>query len=71
MGVSASNIEPLRYQAFLFDEQTRQESLNTAIDEIRERFGFMSLLPADTLELKRKYRMEAHGYILHNPALTR
>ena len=71
VGVSAGNIEPERYQQFLFDEQTRQELLNGAIDEIRERFGFMSLMPADTLELQRKYRMDSHGYILHNPALTR
>ena len=71
VGVSAGGIEPLNYQKFLFDEQSRQNSLNSAIDEIRERFGFMSLMPADTLELKRKYRMDSHGYILHNPALTR
>ncbi len=71
MGVSAGGIEPCRFQTGLFDEYTRQDSLNTAIDEIRSRFGFMSLLPAETLELKRKYRMDAHGYILHNPALSR
>ena len=71
VGVSAGNIEPQHYQQFLFNEQTRQELLNGAIDEIRERFGFMALMPADTLELQRKYRMDSHGYILHNPALTR
>ena len=71
VGVSAGNIEPERYQQFLFDERTRQELLNGAIDEIRERFGFMALMPADTLELQRKYRMDSHGYVLHNPALTR
>jgi len=71
VGVSAGNIEPQHYQRFLFDETTRRESLNTAIDEIRQRFGFMALMPADTLELKSKYRMDSHGYILHNPALTR
>lgn len=71
VGVSAGNIEPERCQQFLFDERTRQEMLNSAIDEIRERFGFMALMPADTLELQRKYRMDNHGYILHNPALTR
>ncbi len=71
VGVSAMQIEPKQYQRFLFDESSRQEALNTAVDEIRERFGFMALLPAETLELKRKYRMEPHGYILHNPALTR
>ncbi len=71
VGVAASHIEPARYQQFLFKESLRQESLNSAVDEIRRRFGFMALLPADTLELRRKYRMDRHGYILHNPALTR
>ena len=71
VGVAASHIEPARFQQFLFNESLRQESLNSAVDEIRRRFGFTALLPADILELKRKYRMDRHGYILHNPALTR
>lgn len=71
VGVSATNIRPLNYQQFLFGERTRKESLNCAIDELREKFGFMSVMPADTLKLKSKYRNDAHGYILHNPALTR
>ena len=71
VGVAAGHIEPARYQRFLFDEASRKEALNTAVDEIRQRFGFTALLPADTLQLRRKYRMDRHGYILHNPALTR
>lgn len=71
VGIAVNNLEPLNFQRFLFDEQSRQESLTAAIDEIRSRFGFMALLPADTLELKRKYRMQANGFVLHNPALTR
>jgi len=71
VGMSAGGIETVNYQRFLFDEHGRQDSLNSAIDAIRERFGFMALMPADTLELQRKYRMDSHGYILHNPALTR
>jgi len=55
----------------LFGERSRKESLNCAVDELREKFGFMSVMPADTLKLKSKYRNDAHGYILHNPALTR
>lgn len=70
-GVSVSQIEPQNYQRDLFDERENRESLNSAVDDIRSRFGFMALMPADTLELKRKYRMDAGGYILHNPALTR
>jgi len=71
VGVAATNIEPRNLQASLFSERSRRESLNTTIDEIREKFGFMSILPAETIELKRKYRMEPSGYVLHNPALTR
>ena len=71
VGVVASHIEPLNWQSSLFNERIRQESLNTTIDGIREKFGFMSILPAETIELKRKYRMEPSGYVLHNPALTR
>jgi DNA polymerase-4 len=71
VGVAASNIEPLNWQATLFNQRTRQEALNTTIDAIRKKFGFMAILPAETIELRRKYRIEPNGYVLHNPALTR
>ncbi len=71
VGVSVTQIQPRNYQAFLFGERSRNESLNSAIDDLRERFGFMTIMPADTLKLKSNYRHDAHGYILHNPALTR
>lgn len=71
VGVAVTNIEWQNYQGNLFGATQTREALNSAVDEIRERFGFMALMPADTLELKRKYRMDAHGYVLHNPALTR
>jgi len=71
VGVGVTNIEPRNWQMSFFNDRTRQEMLNASIDEIREKFGFMSILPAETIELKRKYRMDSNGYILHNPALTR
>jgi DNA polymerase-4 len=71
VGVAVTNIEPVNWQRTLFNERDRRESLNTTIDLIREKFGFMSILPAETIELRRKYRMEPNGYVLHNPALTR
>ena len=71
VGIAVTHLEPLNFQRFLFDERNRQESLTSAIDEIRARFGFMALLPANTLELKHKYKMQANGFVLHNPALTR
>lgn len=71
VGIAASHIEPLNWQGFLFSERSRKEALNSTLDAIRTKFGFMSILPAETIELKRKYRMESNGYVLHNPALTR
>ena len=71
VGIAASHIEPYNRQSSLFNQQTREETLNITIDAIREKFGFMAVLPAETIELKRKYRMEPNGYVLHNPALTR
>ncbi len=71
VGVVVGQIEWQKAQLNLFNDLTRGEILDAAIDEIREKFGFMAILPADALELQRKYRMEPHGYVLHNPALTR
>ena len=71
VGVAVTQISPLNWQASLFNNKNRQESLNSIIDQLREKFGFTTILPAETIELKRKYRMEPSGYVLHNPALTR
>ena len=71
VGIAVTQITPLNWQASLFNERNRQAILNTTIDQLREKFGFMTILPAETIELRRKYRMEANGYVLHNPALTR
>jgi DNA polymerase-4 len=71
VGVWVTQIEWRNLQLKLFNEETRLEMLDTAIDEIRQKFGFMAILPADTLELRKKYRMEKSGYVLHSPALTR
>lgn len=70
-GVWASGIEWRNLQLKLFNAQEKMEMLDAAIDDIREKFGFMAILPADTLELRKKYRIEKSGYVLHAPALTR
>ncbi len=71
VGVAVTQISPLNWQASLFNDKNRQESLNSIIDQLREKFGFTTILPAETIELRKKYRMEPSGYVLHNPALTR
>ena len=71
VGVWVTQIEWRNLQLKLFNQESRLEMLDAAVDEIRERFGFMAILPADTLELRKKYRIEKSGYVLHSPALTR
>jgi len=71
VGVWVTHIEWRNLQLQLFNEEKKMELLDAAIDEIREKFGFMAILPADTLELHKKYRLEKNGYVLHSPALTR
>lgn len=71
VGVAVSLLEWRNLQTKLFNQKTRLELLAAAIDEIRKKFGFMAILPAETLELQQKYRLEKNGYVLHSPALTR
>jgi DNA polymerase-4 len=69
-GLAVSKIQAKNWQGELFDDQTRQESLEAAVDKIRKRFGFTSVMPASMANLKKHYRMEKSGYILHAPSLT-
>ena len=71
VGVQVSQIAWRNWQQRLFNDVQRHQLLDQAIDAIRQKFGFMAILPADTLELRRKYRIEKSGYVLHSPALTR
>ncbi len=71
VGLVVTKIERKNLQGELFNERTRQETLESSIDEIRRRFGFTSILPASLVNLQRHYRMEKSGYVLHAPALTR
>ncbi|MFQ5706912.1 MAG: DNA polymerase IV [bacterium] len=70
VGLVVSRIERKAWQGELFNERTRREVLESTIDEIRRRFGFTSIMPASLTNLKRHYRMEKSGYVLHAPALT-
>ena len=71
VGVQARPIEWNGLQPHLFDLTPRRELLDAAVDAIRRKFGFMAILPADALELRKKYRVDKSGYTLHSPALTR
>lgn len=71
VGVSVAHIEWQNLQLQLFNRENRLELLDGAVDEIRQKFGFTAILPADTLTLRTKYRMEKSGFVLHAPALTK
>ncbi len=70
VGITVSNIERKNDQGMIFDLTGRSDGLNMSIDNVRKRFGFMSVSPGSTLALQNYYRMEKHGYILHTPSLS-
>lgn len=70
VGLALSKIQWKNCQGELFNEHTRREALESTIDAIRRRFGFTSIMPASLVNLRRHYRMEKTGYVLHAPALT-
>lgn len=71
VGVQASQLQWENWQLSLFENVDRQKSLASAVDVIRKRYGFMSILPAENLVLHKKYKMDKNGFILHSPALTK
>ncbi len=70
VSIAVSKIQIKYAQMLLFRNNSRREKLNEKIDNIRYRFGFTSIYPANTMKLKTKYRMEKYGYILHAPSLS-
>ncbi len=71
VGVNVGKIGWNNAQLTFFHEENKWELLDAAVDQIRHKFGFTSILPADILVLRKKYRMEKNGYVLHSPALTK
>lgn len=71
VGAFVSDLERENVQPDLFHYVNRHHALSSAIGAIRSKFGFMSILPAENLILKKHYRMDKGGFILHSPALTR
>lgn len=71
VGLAVSHITRKNLQGDLFDDSSRKDALESAVDQIRRRFGFMAVMPASLINLKQRYRMEKSGYVLHAPALTR
>ena len=70
VGLAVSKIKCKNWQGGLVHERTRSEDLESAMDEIRRRFGFTAVMPANLINLQKHYRMEKSGFVLHAPALT-
>lgn len=70
VGIRVTQIDWRDEQMGIFSAPTLGVNINQAIDEIRAKFGFMSILPAETLNLQHKYKVEKSGFVLHSPALT-
>ncbi len=70
VGLGLAKIDWKNWQGELFDQRSRRQALESAVDDIRRKFGFTAVMPASLLDLQRHYRMEKSGFILHAPALT-
>ena len=74
VGVSVTNISPaheLQQELFADASTARIKRLLSAIDTIRDRFGFSSLIVGKSANLLGKLNQDSYGYILRTPSLTK
>lgn len=72
IGIGVSNLVEPGGQLSLFDSPARRaDKLNTALDGIRDRFGFTAIQTGQTLFLKDVYPEREKDYTLHTPSLSR
>ena len=71
IGVALSKFEHDGLQPSMFRlKEERVNRLNSALDSVRNRFGFNSLFAANTIILKRNFEDTKNGYTLHTPSLS-
>jgi DNA polymerase-4 len=72
IGIGVSGLLEAGKQLDMLDSQTRrQESLNRAIDRIRNKYGFTAIQTGRTLKLKDLFPETGEGYKLQTPSLSR
>ena len=72
IGIGVSNlVEAGRQLAMLDSTAQGLESLNRAIDRIRNKYGFTAIQTGRTLRLKDMFHETDGGYTLHTPSLSR
>jgi len=71
IGIALSGFEHDGLQPSMFKlKEERINRLNSALDNVRNKYGFNSLFAANTIILKRNFEDTKHGYTLHTPSLS-
>ncbi|MFH1277315.1 MAG: DNA polymerase IV [Candidatus Eisenbacteria bacterium] len=73
-GVTLTNIAPRSArQTDLYEEEEagRAESISRALDEVRDRFGFSSVVAGKSFDLTDKLERTGDGFVLRTPSLTK
>ncbi len=74
IGARASRISPSgEVQRSLFSDRKDglAEKLLSAVDAVRERFGFSALVAGHSLNLLGRLKQDSYGYVLRTPSLTK
>jgi DNA polymerase-4 len=72
IGIGVSNLAEASRQLDMLDSSAqRLEKLNTAIDRIRNKYGFTSIQTGRTMRLKDLFPHNENGYTLQTPSLSR
>ncbi len=72
VGINLNNLKSSVYhESFIFDRTEKNERLLGSIDDIRSRFGFLSVTTGRTLTLGEHYKQKVTGYELRTPGLSK
>lgn len=74
VGVALSGIgPPLARQTDLYEEEEtrRSEEISHALDRVRDRFGFGSVMVGRSLDLMDILERDSYGFVLRTPSLTK
>ncbi len=74
VGMALTNIAlPRPHQTDLYEEEEtkRSEGLSRALDRVRDRFGFSSVMVGKSFDLSGKLEKNDYGFVLRTPSLTK
>ncbi len=74
VGMALTNIalpRPRQTDLYEEDETARTEGLSEALDRVRDRFGFSSVMVGKSFDLADKLEQNDNGFVLRTPSLTK